>query len=259
MRCLGIVFLIFTDLFMTGCRMTVPFVANKKLPMQTQTLETHASPPKETIVLLHGLGRTRRSMAPLAHFLEKEGYVCHCIGYPSRKMSIPELAEFVRSELEKKVLPTASTLHFVTHSMGGIVLRQMLAEEKVPCMGRVVMLAPPNGGSEVIDRLGRIIAPVNGPASCQLTTAPGSFPNSLPPADFPLGIIAGSVSIDFYFNWVFDRRHDGKVAVESTRLAGMNDHIVLPVSHPFLLLRRAAFVQVVYFLKHGQFNRETEK
>ncbi len=210
-------------------------------------------PPVETVVLLHGLGRTRRSMNRLARALEEAGYHTVNIGYPSRSGSVEELADFVFAEMDRLVNPDAPALHFVTHSMGGIILRAGLAKRRPANLGRAVMLAPPNHGSEVIDVLGGLVAWVNGPASLQLSTAPDSLPNRLPPADYPVGIIAGSRSVDLWFNLFFEGEHDGKVSAESARLEGMSDYRLVPASHPFLPLSRRVRGLVVHFLKHGAF------
>ena len=134
-------------------------------------------------------------------------------------------------------LQSATRVHFVTHSLGGILVRSYFAEQADPRLGRVVMLGPPNQGSEVVDRLGSwwLFGRLNGPAGRQLGTGPDSVPNSLGPVGFELGVIAGNRSINWVNSLMIPGANDGKVSVARTRVDGMREHLVLPVSHPFLM------------------------
>lgn len=212
---------------------------------------------QQGVIVLHGLARTRRSMRPLASCLQRQGYAVVNAGYPSRRHAIPTLA--------RTVLPAAidtlrrqgiTTLHFVTHSMGGILLRTYLAEESLPELGRVVMLSPPNQGSELVDLLGRYawFRLLFGPAGCQLGTDPHSLPNRLGPARFPLGIITGNRPA-IGLGRFFPGPSDGKVTVARAQLEGMNDFLVLPYGHALIMAHRQVQEQVVHFLKNGRFRR----
>jgi hypothetical protein len=149
----------------------------------------------------------------------------------------------------------ASRIHFVTHSLGGILVREYLATHSLPALGRVVMLGPPNQGSEIVDRLGswRLFAVINGPAGRQLGTGAHSVPNRLGPVTYPVGVIAGHHSINWINSWLIPGPDDGKVSVARTVVAGMTDHLVLPCSHPFLMRDRTAIRQTIHFLGHGRF------
>ncbi len=216
--------------------------------------DSHASPP--AVILLHGLARSGYAMKPLESHLAAAGFEVHNVSYPSTELSPDELDDY----LHEKVVgccQQAPRLHFVTHSLGGILVRAYLAEHETKNLGRVVMLAPPNKGSEFVDVLGAS-APFRwalGPTAVQLGTDPDSLPNRLPPPHFEVGIIAGTRSINPLGALVVPGESDGTVSVWSTRLEGMSDFIELPVSHTFIMYSDEAAEQTVAFLREGRFHR----
>lgn len=206
------------------------------------------------VILLHGLARSNESMEEIEGKLQEQGYTTVNLGYPSREYSIVELAEkAIGPALED--CATEQAINFVTHSLGGILVRQYLQDHDIPELNRVVMLGPPNQGSEVVDKLGNFpgFHFINGDAGLQLGTGQASVPNQLGEANFDLGIIAGTRSINWILSSLIPNKDDGKVSVENTRLEGMKDHIEMPVTHPFMMTNDAVITQVIHYLKHGEF------
>ncbi len=213
----------------------------------------------DVVVLLHGLGRTDLSMARLKYRLSERGYRVVNVGYPSTQHSIEHLAsEELGPALEECCAAAEGKIHFVTHSMGGIVLRYYLANHEIENLGRVVMLSPPNQGSEVADWLAEnpVLQKVLGPWTEELGTGPESLPNRLGPVDFELGVIAGNRTLNPVFSRMIPGADDGKVSVERAKVEGMSDFLVVPYSHTYIMWNESVIDQVLHFLEQGEFRRE---
>ncbi len=176
--------------------------------------------------------------------------------YPSRSHTISYLAETNIPKALSKI-QNDKKIHFVTHSMGGILLRCFLQNNKIDNLGRVVMLGPPNQGSEIVDSLGKlsIFSIINGPAGMQLGTNNISLPRKLKNIDFELGIIAGTKNFNPFLNALLPSPNDGKVSLESTKVEGMSDHLALPVTHTFMMNNRKVKESVRKFIEEGSFRR----
>lgn len=211
------------------------------------------NPASECVILLHGLARSAHSMDKMAERLTEQGYKVLNIDYPSRSYSIELLAEKTISDALTQC--QGMSVSFVTHSMGGILVRQFLSNHTVKNLNKVVMLGPPNKGTEIVDKLGNIpgFHLVNGDAGMQLGTGALSVPNQLGKANFDVGIIAGTQSINLILSSLIPDTDDGKVSVESTKIDGMNDHIEMPTTHVFMMRNDAVIEQVIRYLQQGKF------
>jgi triacylglycerol lipase len=215
----------------------------------------------DCVVLLHGLGRTSASMDTMYDALREAGFLAVNVDYPSRDYPIAKLAQMAVTEgLEGcRAMPDATKIDFVTHSLGGILVRQYLSGTAIPELGRVVMLAPPNQGSEVADELAGMPGYdwFAGPAGKQLGKGQESVPLALGPADFELGVIAGDRSIDPVGSAILDDPDDGKVSVADTRLEGMDDFVVVAHSHAFIMSMSDTIELTIRFLETGHFAAAT--
>ncbi len=217
----------------------------------------YADQLRECVIVLHGMGRTERSMSKIEDQLQDEGYLVWNQRYASTKETIAVLSvSAVEEGLGYCAYKQAKTIHFVTHSLGGILVRAYLQNHKIDNLGRIVMLAPPNQGSEVVDALDKysLYAYMMGPAGMALSTDPGSLPNQLQPIPGEIGIIAGKSSSDPWFSPIIPGVDDGKVSIESTRLAEMSDFIEVDSGHTFIMRNAETIDQIVAFLRNGKFN-----
>lgn len=210
------------------------------------------------VLLLHGIARGSASLRRLEWALRAEGAATLNLDYPSRRLPVEALAEVVRRSASGFLDAEGGPVHVVTHSMGGLVARAAIARRRPRDLGRVVMLGPPNQGSEIAD----LLAPTRayrwfyGPAGLQLTTRQdAALRAGLGRVDYPLGIIAGSRSLDPLASLVLPRPHDGRVSVARTGVEGMADHLTVRAAHPLMVRDPEVIRQVLHFLRHGRFAR----
>ena len=193
---------------------------------------------RELVVLVHGMGRSRLSMYMMGRSLEHAGYRVVNWGYSSTSRAVPELGgELADAVRERR--GAAPRVHFVTHSLGSIIVRWSLANDPPPRLGRVVMLAPPNQGSRAADRMtpwvGWLLPPIR-----ELRTDSSATARKLPlPAQAEVGVIAGE--------------RDGKVSVAESHLEGEREHVVVRSHHTFIMNRKDVRRLVARFLATGSF------
>ena len=213
----------------------------------------------DCVVLLHGLARSASAMKPMVKPFEQAGYRVVNVDYPSRKKTVEELAPLAVKQLgidQCGELTENEKVHFVTHSMGGILVRYYLQHNSFDAIGNVVMTAPPNQGSEVVDNLKNMpgYRLLNGPAGLQLGTDEQSIPSQLGQVEFSLGVIAGNTTINLILSQYLPNPDDGKVSVESTKVDGMKDFLEVPRTHPFIMRGQNVIRQAVHFVQHGVFD-----
>jgi pimeloyl-ACP methyl ester carboxylesterase len=211
---------------------------------------------QDGVVLLHGISRTARSFRKMQAALEGASFATLNQDYASRRKALEALAEDIHPSIQRFADGIDGSVHFVCHSMGGLLARVYIARNRPERLGRVVMLGTPNSGSEIADRLGnfRPYRAFFGPAGQQLGTQRDEAVNALfPPVNYPVGIIAGDRSIYPITSAFLPKPHDGRVSVTNTKLDGMADHIVIRTSHPWLVRHSVAIAQTIAFLKAGKF------
>ena len=186
--------------------------------------------------------------------LETEGYRAINLPYPSLDAPPGVLVDSIASAVNR-CCGGEGGVHFVTHSLGGLLVRAYAARDPSVPVGRVVMLSPPNNGSEIVDHLPPdLVLEVLGPTGAALGTEATSFPQSLPPPSFELGIITGDASLNPLFSFWLPGPDDGKVSVESARLEEAEDFLVVPYTHAFIMRREIVIRQVIAFLEEGRFD-----
>jgi pimeloyl-ACP methyl ester carboxylesterase len=209
------------------------------------------------VVLLHGIARSARSLRRMEAVLDAAGFATLNLDYQSRSKSLEALVADIFPAISDFAAHVEGPVHFVAHSMGGLLARAFLAKYPLPRPGSVILLGPPNNGSEIADRICHLALyrAFFGPAGQQLTTTPDAATKALLGApNYPLGVIAGSRSIYPIASRLLPSPNDGRVSVASTRLDRMTDHIVIPTAHPLLVRDARAIAQTVAFLRDGRFN-----
>ncbi|MGM0509416.1 MAG: esterase/lipase family protein [Fusobacteriota bacterium] len=208
------------------------------------------------IILIHGLGRSSRSMSKIENHFSKKGYQVINLDYPSTEYTIEYLAKkFLKKTIEEKCVDKTKKINFITHSMGGIIVRQYLENNKLENMGRVVMLAPPNKGSEVADFLSW--TGIMGPALEELQTEKDVLVNRLGKADFDLGVIIGDRSFNWINSIIIPGKDDGKVSIKRAKLDNMKDFEVVDRTHIFIMRSENVIEMAESFIENGKFKNDS--
>jgi pimeloyl-ACP methyl ester carboxylesterase len=224
------------------------------LAIAIATLSASPASATECVVLVHGLGRSAASMAPLARSLASLGYAVVAPSYPSTRPIIEASAPVIGEAIAKCQASKASRIHFVTHSLGALVVSRYLQDHEIPEAGRIVMLAPPNNGSEIADHLKDRwwFRRATGPAGQELVTNASRAAADIP---MEIGVIAGTRNYEPWFARYFSGPNDGKVSVESTKLAGMTDFVTVHAGHTFMINSPEVAAQTAAFLAGGRFKQ----
>lgn len=242
-----------TSLLLVSCQ-----INRAEMPYYDDSIDIAAS--NEHVIILHGLWRTSFAMNKAESFFQEQGYQVHNLTYPSTDDTIESLVDqYLAPEFAKISQQQANTVHFVTHSMGGILVRQFLQDQHPQNLGKVVMIAPPNKGSELNDVFpdAKWLHSKPGPAAMQISALPNSWVNQLGPVDFELGVIAGKSNRNWLTDWIIPSDDDGAVSVASTKVEGMTDFLVVPQSHVKIRRSDTVLKQAAHYLKYGVFYRDT--
>lgn len=221
---------------------------------------TQVTNASSCVIILHGLGRTSDSMSKIADELGQNGYKVWNQSYPSRDKPINELAQAaIEPALEFCQTENIKHINFVTHSLGGILVRYYLQDNAIENLNRIVMLSPPNKGSEIVDRLKelKLFQFVTGPVGQQLGTDASSLPNQLKPIKGEIGIVIGNSTSDPWFSWLIPGDDDGKVSVASSKLNEMKDFLIVEHGHTFIMRKDDVINQIQHFLINGEFQHPT--
>ena len=213
---------------------------------------------EDCVIMLHGLASHSVMMKPIALALDLQPeYRVVNQRYNSYATDISSIAEHVIPKaLADCELRDSDRVNFVTHSMGGLLVRSFLENNEISELDAVVMIAPPNQGSEVVDKI-RKIYPLEfalGPAGRQLGTGIDQFPASLSLPDFDLGIIAGVKERKLFSPKILPGQDDGAVSLNSTQLATMTDFHQIEATHSGILFDPETIEQTLSFLSYRTFN-----
>ena len=235
---------------------TVPTTPSANIPGMDEPRLPQAQ--HERVVILHGIGRTSLSMAKVARIFRHAGYKEDNLGYNSTRDVLRTIIDDVYNRIRHYSDDENTQVHFVCYSLGCLVTRGIIEQHRPANLGRVVMLGPPNQGSELADYL-KDHAVSNwlfGPVLPQLGTANRHMLEKLigADADYELGIIAGRNALDPIGAAIIPDADDGRVPVERTKLHGMKEHLVVNANHTTLIINDAVIAQALHFIRNGHFD-----
>lgn len=233
------------------------FIACSHKPLTPDHVSQISNNGNDYIVLIHGLMNSSRRMGKFEAYFSQKGFQVLNIDYPSNKYPIETLSDqYLKPVVEAIPLNPGQKVHFITHSMGGLLLRYYLSTHSFDQVGHVVMISPPNHGSEWADLLlkSKSARKVAGPAAFELRTRDNDFFKKLGPIQFKLGIIAGKKSYGKHADRYLPGEDDGMVTVKSMKLKGMLDFIVLNEHHRGLTWNQEAMLQSYAFIQNSRFH-----
>jgi hypothetical protein len=208
---------------------------------------------KNIVVLLHGLGRSKSSMWLLQSRFEHAGFLVKAVGYHSLDREPEQILRDVTKQINAFHIDSNQTVHFVGHSLGGLLIRAYLDSNTVQSLGRVVLIGSPSKGTPFVDHFhDEWWMKLAGPTANALGTDEKSFPKTLRPPYYPIGIIAGVSNIIDNEQFI-PGEDDGVVPVESTKIEGMTDFVVIETSHSMMRYNESVAQQTIEFLTHGRF------
>ncbi|KJV55213.1 alpha/beta hydrolase family protein [Orientia chuto str. Dubai] len=223
-----------------------------------RNLDKNHSKEIPLLILLHGLNKTSKSLKRMEAFAHKQGFKVLNIDYPSTKFSIENLVDIIHNKITSSIQKQKYTsISFCGISMGGLVIRAYLHKYRIANLGRVVLIGTPNKGSEAADYLknNELYKRFTGPAGQQLTTNQENFNNIFGNVYYECGVIAGNLPFGPCIIFFNGKKNDGVVTIESTKIEGMQDHIVLNVSHWYLAKSKNVWLQTLHFLKYSKFQK----
>jgi esterase/lipase len=212
----------------------------------------------ETVVVLHGIARTNKQTHLISKRIADAGYEVYNINYPSTEYTIEELVEYLHNEFQNYKITEKPKVNIVAHSMGGLLTRAYLKKYSMKNLNRIVMISTPNHGSEVADffKDWKIYTKIFGPAGQQLGTNDKEVQKLFSSLkNYEVSVIAGGRSMNPIFSAMLDGQDDGTVSVESTKLEGMKDHIIVPNLHGIQVYSKLDAELAISFLDNGKFDR----
>jgi pimeloyl-ACP methyl ester carboxylesterase len=213
----------------------------------------------KAVILVHGIGRSSKSLSRMASVLRDAGY--HVVGfdYPSTRIEIPASAEYLHQVIES--LEGIDEINFVVHSMGGLVVRAYLKEHHDPRIRRMVMLGTPNQGARMASLLEKntLYRTLYGPAGQQLVEDPNGLIAALPTPEFEFAIIAGVRGTEQGYNPLIAGDDDGTISLECTRLPGAADTLCVKAMHSFLMNSPEVIAATQQFLQTGALRETGDK
>lgn len=215
---------------------------------------------RHMVLLIHGLGRSADAFNQMQEALRQAGYDAASVNYPSTRQSISAHAANLEHLIE--ALEEVDTISFVTHSLGGLVIRDMLSRDGAwksrLHVHRIVMIGPPNQGSHLAQKLRRVPGYqfLTGESGRELSSG---FASGLPIPEAEFGIIAGGRGNDVGFNPLLPGDDDGFVTVAETRLDGVRDHLIVNTTHGLLDDHPITIESTIRFLRTGCFRQDANR